>query len=153
MKNIPAVAMARAKFVSRLSARLLSCSVAFSMATAGEPRVDALDELRSTVASTIRLLEKKQYEELLFKYGDPEVVKKAKETGTIGGVTVPEWSKQFGADKGPRLLDALRSIRDDEPVFDEGGKEATYEVGRPVLGSKTSVVFIKHKKGWYLRNY
>lgn len=122
------------------------------MATAGDPPKAALDELRSAITSSIRLLEKKHYEDFFWRYADPEVVKKAKETRTIGGDSLPEWSNRFAADKGPRLLDALRSIRDAQPVFDESGFEAAYEVGRPMLGSKTAIVFIKHKMGWYLRN-
>lgn len=137
----------------QLSVGILACWASGPLATAGEPPKAATDELKAVITSIIQLVEKKQWDELFWRYADPEVVKNTKETGTIGGDSMPEWAKQFAADKGPRLLDALRSIKDDQPVFDERGTKATYEVGRPVLGSKTSIVFIKHKKGWYLRNY
>lgn len=153
MNTLQATMRKKAWCAFQLGAGILACWVLSPMATAGDPPKAALVELRAVVTSIIQLLEKQQYEELFWRYADPEVVKKTKETGTIGGDSVPEWAEQFAADKGPRLLDALRSIKDDQPVFDERGIEATYEVGRPVLGSKTAIVFIKHKKGWHLRNY
>ena len=117
----------------------------FSPAMA-DTKVDPREKLDTAVPEAIRLLEAKDYSTFLKNFIPPDDLKKVTEKATLD-----EFAKQFGENKGPRLLQVLKSIRDAKPTLDSSGKKATYELKEPIDRKKT-ITWVKVEKYWYIQN-
>jgi hypothetical protein len=116
-----------------------------SLATA-DSKADPREKLETAVPEGVRLLEAKDYSTFLKNFITPDDLKKITEKAALD-----EFSKQFGENKAPRLLQVLKSIRDAKPTLDPSGKKATYELKEPIDGKKT-ITWVKVDKHWYIQN-
>lgn len=67
------------------------------------------------------------------------------------GAINPEMAAQFGAQKAPQLLQALRDAQKATPVFEDNRQTAIYALQTPI-GGRSAMAFTKVGKYWYIRN-
>lgn len=120
---------------------------AFGVANAEETKkADPREKLETAVPEAIRLLEKKEYIELLKKFVSPDELKEiTKQT------KIEDFAKEFGKDKAEQLLKALKATKDVKPKLDDDMKIAVFEFKEEVDG-RDSIKFKKVDKYWYIKN-
>lgn len=124
-----------------LALGLLLATGLVTVADAADPR----ENLDTAIADAIRLLEKKEYKEMLKRYVDPKDLEKV-----TANTPLDEFAEQFGSRKAEQLLLVLKSIQGTKPMLDKDGTEATFQPKMEV--SKRSIKFGKVDKLWYIRN-
>lgn len=120
--------------------------VAIGTALAADSKADPREKVDTAVLEGIRLLEAKDYVKFLKEFVAPDDFKNLTAKGTL-----EEFAKKFGENKGPRLLQVLKSIKDSKPTLDKDEKTATYEM-KESIGGKKEIKFKKIDKYWYIQN-
>ena len=105
-----------------------------------------VDTIEGVLADMIRLLEAKKHAEFVKTYMAPADQRRLaeKEAGESQEAII----EQFGAKKGPRLLERLRALAGTKPTLATNGKEATF----PGEGAERGVTLVREGERWYLKN-
>ena len=109
-------------------------------------KADPREQLPTAIAEAIRLLEAKQHVEFVKMFVPPERLKERAGTPE----SLAKFAEAF-AQRGARMLAALKEIQKMKPQMDQGDTIATYTLS-PQEGAPPSLRFQKIGKFWYIAN-
>ena len=122
---------------------LLALCLSTVSAFAQTPVQPALrEDVRTTVAEAVRVLEAKDYETFLAEFLPPELA----ESRAGSPEDLAAWAQEFSG-RAPALLAALKSIMTQTPTVDEAGTTATYRL--TLEGGPPTLRFVKLGRYWY----
>jgi len=134
----------------RLSVFVLCCLILLpsTLSAQEEKKPHPQESLKTAIPHAIKLLEDKNYKDLLEGYIPPEELKKMKDAGAFELVV-----NRFGeGEKAKRLLQALKEAQSLTPEYNEEKTLATFESDKEDSPLKTKPLsFTKIEKLWYIK--
>jgi hypothetical protein len=128
---------------------LLVFALTSALVPAGS-QADPREQLSTAVAHGIKLLEARDHARFLREFVSPDDAKQifGQEPG---GPDNPRLAEQFGKQKAPQLLEALREAQRASPQYENNGQLAAFPLKTPI-GSRRALAFVKVGKYWYIKN-
>ncbi|ADG67764.1 hypothetical protein Plim_1934 [Planctopirus limnophila DSM 3776] len=117
-----------------------------SASVAQEKKPHPQEQLDTTIAEMIRLLQEKEHKKLILEFSIPEELEVLKQTNNVDALF-----DAFAKNGAPKLLNALKKAAELKPVMSEDGLVAEFIFPEEINGNK-KMFFKKIDKKWYLQN-
>lgn len=109
-------------------------------------KADPREKLETAIPHAISMLTKKKYLPFLKQFVPPDDLKKIQQR-----ISLEDLAKSFGERKAELLLQMLRAVKDQKPVYNEKKNQATFKIDKKI-NRRDSITFKKVGTFWYIKN-